>query len=838
MKASYRWLRALVPALTASPKELAARFTQAGLEVEGTHEYGEGADACVVVAVVSTRPHPTKSGLNLVTVDRGASGAQLEIVCGASNVPAAGGLVVLAPLGAHLPAAGPDGKGMTIERRAIAGVVSEGMLCSEEELGLAEGSDGILVLPAGTAKPGDKLVSAVPAVRDTIFEIGLTPNRPDGLGHVGLAREAAALFGVPFEPQGATAPSRVAAGLKIDALAKVVVEDLERCPHYGASAVVDVTIAPSPLWLRYRLSSLGVRSISNVVDITNLVLLEYGHPMHAFDLDLVRGGKIGVRADSTPALSPFVSIVVRRAREGEKMTTLDGVARTLTADDLVIADGEAPVGLAGVMGAENTEIRPTTKRVLFECAYFEPRGVRRAARRHGLHTEASHRFERGVDPGDVEEVLAHAASLATELAGGSAVAGAIHVRAKEAPPRVVPLRASRLAQILGIDIAWGEAVRTLTRLGCTPAKVDDADRRAETGRFVIPSHRPDLAREIDLIEEVGRVHGFDGIPAILPAISPTREGATREDLMARARTACVAQGLAEAVTYGFLDEATLVKMGAPAPTVRVKNPLNENQAVMRTSLLPGLLRSVDLAARRGERDARIFTVGSIFLGGAGNRELPEERASLAAVLAGERGGWLAKPAPVDVWDGKGIAEAVVRTLTGRAPTMRALPAPDAPRPAYLHPRGAADVAVEGRVVGRFGLLHPDVSDALGLEIPGDVVLLEVDLAAIEAIGRAPVLYRPIPRLPASARDLAVVVRDEVAAGEVESAVRHAAGPLAEEVRLFDRFVGGAIPAGHMSLAFHVVYRAADRTLTDAEVDAQHGKVESEVKARFGATLRA
>jgi phenylalanyl-tRNA synthetase beta chain len=813
MKASYQWLRALVPALTASPAELAARFTQAGLEVEATHDFGAGGEGCLVVAVVSTRPHPSKSGLNLVTVDRGSAGGPLEIVCGAPNVPAPGGLVVLAPLGTHLP--GKDGKGMTIERRAIAGVTSEGMLCSEQELGLTDDAEGILVLPPGTAKPGDKLVSAVPAARDTIFEIGLTPNRPDGLGHVGLAREAAALFGVPFTPPKAGAPSRVATGVTIDSLAKVVVEDAERCPQFGAAAVLDVTIGPSPLWLRYRLSALGVRPISNIVDITNLVLLEYGHPMHGYDLDLVRGG----------------TIVVRRAREGEPLTTLDGVARALTADDLVIADGAEPVGLAGVMGAANTEIRATTKRVLFECAYFEARGVRRGSRRHGLHTEASHRFERGVDPGDIEAVLARASSLAIELAGASAVPGAIHVTAGPPEKRVVRLRMSRMEQILGIDVPWKEAVATLARLGC-----DLKSDGGGIGDFVVPTHRPDLGREIDLIEEVGRVRGFDGIPAVLPAIVPTREGATREDLLARARSASVAQGLSEAVTYGFLDEATLAKMGAPAPTVRVKNPINENQAVMRTSLVPGLLRSIDLAARRGERDARLFTLGSIFLGAAGDRELPEERASFAAVLAGGRAGWLAKPEPVDVFDGKGIALAIVQRLTNRAASARAY---EKDRPAHLHPRGAATVSVEGHLVGRFGLLHPDVRDALALEIPGEIVVIELDLAAIERdVGRAPAIYRPIPRLPASARDLAVVVRDDVAAGEVESAVRHAAGPLAEDVRLFDRFTGGAIPADHTSLAFRVVYRAADRTLTDAEVDAQHGKVVTEVKARFGATLRA
>ncbi|HEY2510661.1 MAG TPA: phenylalanine--tRNA ligase subunit beta [Polyangiaceae bacterium] len=824
MKASIQWLRALVPQL-ADPakhpaKEIAARFTQGGLEVEAVHEYGAGSEACIVVQVVSMRPHPSRSGLNLVTVDRGGGAASLEVVCGAPNVPPPGGLVLLAPLGAHLPA-----KGMTIERRAIGGVTSEGMLCSEQELGLTDAGEGILVLAPGSAKPGDRFTDVVPSARDTVLEIGLGPNRPDGLGHIGLAREIAALYGFPFETPRASAPSRVAPGLTIDKLATVKVDDTERCPHYGANAVVDVTIGPSPLWLRYRLASLGVRSISNVVDITNLVMLEYGHPMHAFDLDRVRGGKIGVR----------------RAKEGERLTTLDGVERTLTTDDLVITDGEGPVGLAGVMGAANSEIRSETKRVLFECAYFDPRGVRRASRRHGLHTDASHRFERGVDPGDVAEVLAHAASLATELAGGSAVSGDIHTRTVPLQRAVVPLRASRLEHLLGVAVPWKEAVAILERLGCEATPKGDV-----AADFTVPTHRPDISREIDLIEEVGRVRGFEAIPAVLPAIHPTREGATREDLAARARAAAVSLGLGEAVTYGFVDEASLQKIGAPAPAVRVKNPLNENQAVMRTSLLPGLLRAGDLAARRGERDARLFTVGSLFLDGHGKYgKLPEERPALAALITGEQRAWLAKPRPVDVWDGKGLASGLVERLVRREPTIAAFQAQasDSPRlvdrPAHLHPRGAASVSLEGRPVGRFGLLHPDVRDALGLEIAGEVVVLELDLAAIDEVaGRTLPTYRPIPRFPASGRDCAFVVKESVAAGEVEEAVRQAAGELAEEVRLFDRFVGEPVPTGHANLAFHVVYRRPDRTLTDAEVDAQHAKVVSVVTARFGATLRA
>ena len=808
MKASYNWLRALVPQITASPKELAERFTFAGLEVEAMHAYGAGIESCVVASVLSMRPHPTKSGLNLVTVDHGAA-EPLEIVCGAPNVPPPGGLVVLAPLGTHLPA-----KGMTIERRQIAGVWSVGMLCSEQELGLTDDSNGILVLPPGTAKPGELFAKAVPAAMDTVLEIGLTPNRPDGLGHIGLAREAAALFGITWAPPEPEAPSRAASGVKIESLAKVVVEDAERCPHYGANAVIDVTIGPSPLWLRYRLSALGVRSISNVVDITNLVMLEYGHPMHAFDLDRVRGG----------------TILVRRAKDGEKMVTLDGVDRTLSKDDLVICDAEGPVALAGVMGAANSEIQATTKRVLFECAYFEPRGVRRASRRYGLHTESSHRFERGVDPGDVTDVLTHAASLATTLAGGAAVSGAIHVMTAAAAPRRVSLRAQRIEHILGVNVPWAEALAILTRLGCIVHASSDASAELD-----IPTHRPDIAREIDLIEEIARVRGMDTIPSVLPAIRPTRDEGPRETLMRRARAAAVDVGLSEAITYSFVRPAALAAIGAPPASVVLQNPLGEHQSVMRTSLLPGLLDAIAHARRHGERDVRLFTIGATFTASS-TGGLPEERLQLAAVLAGDRPAHLAKASPVDVWDAKGLAEGIVQALTLLPAQVRAFG--EGQRPARLHPRGAAILDVRGAPVGSLGLLHPDVIDAVGLEVSGDVVVVELDLETLAAFGKVTPQFKALPRFPASTRDLAVVVSDDVRAGDVEAAVRGAAGELAEEVRLFDRFTGGPVPAEHASLAFRVVYRRPDRTLTDAEVDTQHAKVVAEVGAKFGATLRA
>jgi phenylalanyl-tRNA synthetase beta chain len=812
MKASYRWLRALVPGLTASPSELAARFTAAGLEVEGLHAYGEASPACVIAKVTGKRPHPKKSGLTLVAIE-GTDGAPLEVVCGAPNVPDAGGLVVLAPLGTKLPA-----KGLTIERRTIAGTVSEGMLCSEAELGLTDSSEGILVLPEGTGSPGTALAIAVPATCDTILEIGLTPNRPDGLGHLGLAREAAALFGLAWAMPDPDAPARAIQG-KVESYLDVTVQDPERCPHYGAAIVVDVTVGPSPLWLRYRLAALGVRPISNVVDVTNLVLLEYGHPMHAFDLDLVRGGRI----------------IVRRATTGESLAMLDGSTLSLSDDDLVIADAEGPVALAGVMGGASSEIRKTTTRVALECAYFEPRGVRRASRRHALHTESSHRFERGVDPGDVPEALTHAASLLTHLAGGSAVPGAIHRTAPPAPPRVVRLRASRMTKLLGTDVPFPEALDLLSRLGCTT--VPSGDGLAEV---TIPTHRPDLSREVDLIEEVARVRGYDAIPTTLPRVRRTMDEAPRELLLRRARAAGVELGLSEAVTYGFVSRKELADVSAPEPPVVLRNPLSATQEVMRTSLLPGLLAAMANAGRHGEPSARLFSVGPVFLGGdaplpeAPGRPLPSEPLALAAVLSGERPAYLARPEPVDVWDAKGLAEGLARRLTARAAEVRPFAA--SARPPHLHPRGAALISIAGAKVGSLGPLHPDVIERFDLK--RDVIVVELDLDAIGRLGKSRPRFMPIPRFPASTRDLALVVSDDVAAGLVEDAVRKAAGALAEEVTLFDRFSGGAIPAGHTSLAFRIVYRAEGRTLTDEEVDLQHSRVVAEVGARFGATLRA
>ncbi|HTM45605.1 MAG TPA: phenylalanine--tRNA ligase subunit beta, partial [Polyangiaceae bacterium] len=399
MRVSHNWLQELLPSLALTPAQLSARLTALGLEVESVTEHGGSLAPLKVVRVVQLAPHPKRDKLQLVTVDLG--GSTQQVVCGASNVPKPGGLVVLAPLGTHLPAVG-----LTLTPREIGGVLSEGMLCSETELGLSEKSDGIIVLPENSIEPGTGLLQAFPEVRDTVYELGITPNRPDALGHVGVARDLAAALNLTL-----TLPGSGKNGIlpTLDATQLLHIDNREpaRCPRYGASVVSGVAIGPSPSWMRWRLTRLGVRPISNVVDVTNWLLLEFGHPMHAFDLDLLRGKRI----------------VIRRAQRHEAFTTLDGQARTLNEDDLLICDAEGAVALAGVMGGANTEIRANTQDVLLECAYFDPPGIRRASRRHALHSESSHRFERGVNPNGIAHVLQRAKGLLFEIAGARAVSG-------------------------------------------------------------------------------------------------------------------------------------------------------------------------------------------------------------------------------------------------------------------------------------------------------------------------------------------------------------------------------------------------------------------------------
>ena len=834
MLASHAWLMQLT-GLDADPAEVARSFTQAGIEVEQTRSFGDGLAHVVVAEVRGMRAHPKRDKLRLVTVFDGS--AEHEVVCGAPNVPPSGERVVLAQLGAVLPG------GIEVAPRDLGGIVSSGMLCSARELDAGSDELGIIVLGTDDRfSPGQLAVDAL-ALRDTVYELSLTPNRADCLGHVGLARELCALFDKPFALPKPPLPARIASapptlfaqreavcslgmgsvrGVSQDSALSAVridIRDAARCPRYGAALVTGVTVGPSPFWLRHRLHVLGLRAISNVVDVTNYVLLLWGHPIHAFDYDRVRGSRIEVRL----------------AAAGERMQTLDGVDRTLSGDDLLICDGEGPVALAGVMGGANSEIAEQTARVLIECAYFDPRSVRRTSKRTGLHTDSSHRFERGVDPGDTRSVLAHATALIAELGGGIAIDDALDVVAQAIEPRRIRLRSARVHAVLGTALPAERSLHLLRALGC--------DATADEAGFdvVAPTHRPDIAREIDLVEELARLFGYDTLPTQLPRVVPSTEGTPDlVRLLRRLRETAAAAGLNEAINYAFVSPNDLRAARAPVDAVRVVNPMSEERSVMRTSLLPGLAANLRHAQRQQHKTFAQFELARVFQRHRG-QALPDEQHQLGLLLCGSRREWFRESDSYDFYDGKAALDAIVRPMCGRSVETRMNGAEDAAAldvgAPELHPRRRARVFLGQEAVGIVGELHPDTVRALELEGRPVWALLHVS-ALSEAIGKSD---RPsisaLPRFPSATRDLAVVVGEAVPAGEVGEALRDAGGPLCEAVALFDIYRGEPVAAGCKSLAFHLVYRDPETTLTDKVVDDLHAKVSRAAEQRFGGSVR-
>jgi phenylalanyl-tRNA synthetase beta chain len=835
MLASHTWLMELTRLSGVSPSDVARRLTLAGLEVESTRTFGDKLDRVVVAEVRSLRPHPQRDKLRLVTVFDGER--DQEVVCGAPNVPAAGGRVAFAQLGANLP------NGMKIEERKLGGVSSSGMICSEVELDVGADSDGILILPSD-AKPGVPLTEAL-GLRDTVYEIGLTPNRADCLGHVGIARELCALFERPFSLPAAPsfehivtatetlvsegpaaftlfepgARSRVEA-TGVPGPVEVSIAAPERCPRYGAAIVTGVRIGPSPFRLRYRLHTLGLRAISNVVDVTNLILLGWGQPIHAFDLRKLRGPRIDVRL----------------AHAGERLQTLDGQERTLTVDDLLICDAGGPVALAGVMGGGNSEIDASTRDVLIECAYFDPRSVRRTSKRTALHTDSSHRFERGMDPEATRPVLAYASALVASLAGGAVASRALDVQAKAMERARVTYRSARAEAVLGRPASAREAQPIFERLGCEVAA------RGEDLGVRLPSFRPDLGREVDLIEEFARVVGYESIPTVLPSLRPSSGAALSEiAFVRRLREAAVAQGLHEAVNFAFVAPGTLEKARVPHPELapKIANPMSEERSVLRTAVLPGLLSNLLTAQRHQQRRFAGFELARVFRTAPG-ADLPEERYEFVVLLWGLRQSWYEEREELDFYDGKGVLESVTHAVLGeRAQTV--LDPGLAPPAPFLHPKRSARVvwgaSPDVRELGVMGELHPDIVRTFDLQGRPVAVVLDVSLLLVAAGGRTVRPPAGLPRFPASTRDLAVVVAEAVPAGEVAAVLSEAAAGLAERVRLFDIYRGAPVPEGSKSLAFHVTYRDPTATLTDKRVDEVHGKVSKEAEARFGAAVR-
>ncbi|MBN2113776.1 MAG: phenylalanine--tRNA ligase subunit beta [Acidimicrobiia bacterium] len=767
---SLRWLQEFAD-LPDDGEEVARALSALGHEVEGMRRVEAPFSGVVVARVREVRPHPRADKLRLARLDTG-SGEQ-EVVCGAWNFEA-GAIVPLSTVGAVLAG------GLRVGEREIRGVLSRGMICSETELGLGEESAGILVLGEEYGVGAD--FAACLPFPDVLFDVTVTPNRPDAMSIYGLARDLAALYRVPLRrPSGDVGPTGA------PTTGRAVVEDAARCPRFTAREVRNLSLGPSPLWMRLRLRHAGVRPISNVVDVTNYVMLELGQPIHAFDLDLI----------------PQETLVVRRAREGETLTTLDGVERRLDPEDLLIASPDGPLALAGIMGGESSEVRPQTRRVFLEVAHFSAPGILLSGKRHGLRSEAGSRFERGVDPALPPLVSARAARLMADLAGGEVAGGFIDFYPQPIEPWVVALPRSEPARLLGVELGAERIDDLLTRLGC---RVTGDDPRQVT----VPTYRPDVTRPADLVEEIARLHGYDEFPSRLP--KGVGEGLpVWEQRRRRVRRALVGAGCFEVMTFSFQGREDLEALGLPADDprchpVRVRNPLNEEQAFLRTSLVPGLLASLRANATRGRGDAAVFEMGRVFFPAAG--ELPEQPQRVAFAATGRipGPGW-EKAAERDARDAVGLWEALAAALGLEHRIEQVAEAP-------FHPGRCGRVYLGDHPVGVVGELHPAVAGRL--ELAGRVALGDFDLDALLISPPRRDFTAPSP-YPPVVFDLAFDLAEEVPAGALLAAVCAAAGPLLERAEIFDVFRGAALGEGRKSLAMRLTFRDPRRTLTDADL---------------------
>jgi phenylalanyl-tRNA synthetase beta chain len=794
-------------------EEAARALTRGGIEIEAMTNLGAGFRGVIVAEVVGKRPHPQADKLTLVDVITERGGAATQVVCGAPNVPAPGRKVLWAQPGAELPDAKNPGRFITLGAKAVKGIESPGMLCAEDELGLGDDHAGIIVLDDDDSTALGSPAQRALGLDDWLLEVNAPANRGDLLGHVGVARELVAMLRGKLVLPDADLSAYATGG---NAKVEIAIASGEDCPRYVARVIDGLTVKPSPRRIAQRLRAVGVRPISNLVDVTNYVLFELGQPLHAFDAAKLTTGIVGV--------SP--------AGDGEKFTTLDNQERTLVKTDLMIRDGDRGIALAGVMGGADTEVTGGTTRVLLESASFKPLLVRRTARRLGLHSEASHRFERGVDPELASFASARACRLMCMVGGGKLIGEPIDAYPGKRDVPSITTRLPRVQMLTGVPLTETACRDSLERLGFTVALESQSELTVTP-----PSVRSDVVREVDVIEEILRVTGYEQVPSTLPLLRqapPVRE-ANRADL---ARSALAAAGVAEAITYGFQSLERVNALGLTATDRRaqpiiIRNPMSIDQAAMRTSLLPNLVAAIARNQSYGRGDVALFEVGSVFLR-RGERvtegamhELADEPTWAAGVLAGHRPGQIGDGAAWDAFDAKALALETIRTVAGHV-RVRVNPVNNV---TYLHPGVAGELVLEregrsspssstslGRVVvGWFGELHPDVRERLG--VSGSVFAFEVELDKLPLA--PPAQMRAIPRFPGSERDVSLLLAEELPASRIVDVIEAANEPLVTRIRLLEEYRDAKLGAGMKSMLWSIAYRSPERTLTDIEVDKAH-----------------
>ncbi len=809
MKFTLNWLKEYLDiSLTAA--EIADRLTMLGLEVDSVEELHQGLDNIKVARILAVEPHPDADRLTLCDVDAGEE-TPVRVVCGAPNARA--GLVTAIALpGAILPS------GMKVKRAKVRGHESAGMLCAEDELGISSDHGGLIELDDSLVI-GQEISQALGLV-DTMIEVDLTPNRPDCASVIGIAREVAGFAGATLTPSVARKdlPALTGTGSSFS----IKVEDPENCPRYAARLLRNVTIGPSPWWLKNRLLAIGQRPINNIVDITNLVMMEYGQPLHAFDFSKLAQG----------------TIVVRRPRAGESLTTLDGVQRELNPDMLLICDSEKPVAVAGVMGGENSEVSAETVDILLESAYFNPVSIRRTARNLKLATEASYRFERGVDPEGIPVALERAVRLMVEIAGAVVEPGGVDVCGTLPDKPLLTLRVRRANDLIGTSLTAEEMAAILTGIELGVEEI-----HPEYLKVRPPSFRVDIEREIDLVEEVARIVGYGDIPTSLPMIPMSfAEQDKGRNLRRKILGIMTSLGFSEVINYSFVSErhSDLLALDTDDPRrngIRLLNPLTEDQSVMRTMLLPGVLENVRRNIHQQNTEIRLFEIGKVFFS-RGQDEQPEERMHLAAVLSGRRhpGSSLLHfgQESVDLSDVRGAVETILQEL-GLLQSISIVAAGD-DAPGYAR-KGTCSSIVNssGSSLGVIGRLLPEVARSFGIK--QDLLFMTLDLEELADCAGEPARFTPLPRYPSVTWDIAVLVPDTVAAGDMLKSIRESRESLVEHVELFDIYQGKSIEKGLKSVAFTITYRSVKQTLDDETVNRVHQKIIQKLISDFNGRLR-